>query len=121
MQDDGSIVQVAADGDTDVLSQRCERLSAPVVAFGSSWLAQTAAGGDDEPEEVNGTVTPLPCGLPSSPTRPDVEAVIGTLPKSRASRFNPRESRSFCALVWFLGHCATASETASEDIADEQP
>ena len=56
VQDDGSVVQITADGDLDQLTQRSDRLSAPLVAFGSLWVAQTAAGGDDEPEEVNGTV-----------------------------------------------------------------
>jgi hypothetical protein len=56
VQDDGSVVQVGVDGEVDQLAQHPDRLSAPLVAFGSLWVSQTGAGGDDEPEEVNGTV-----------------------------------------------------------------
>ncbi len=53
---DGSVVQITADGDVELLTERSDRLSAPLSAFGSLWVVQTGAGGDDEPEEVNGTV-----------------------------------------------------------------
>ena len=54
--EDGSVIQITADGDVDLLTERTDRLSAPLAAFGSLWVVQTGAGGDDEPEEINGTV-----------------------------------------------------------------
>ena len=56
VHDDGSIVQITADGDVDLLTERSDRLSAPLVAFGAVWVVQTGAGGDTEPEAIDGTV-----------------------------------------------------------------
>jgi len=56
VHENGSVVQITADGDVDPLTQRSDRLSAPLLAFGSLWVVQTGAGDDTESEEVNGTV-----------------------------------------------------------------
>jgi streptogramin lyase len=53
----GSVVRITADGDVDVLTDRPDRLAAPLVAFGSLWLAETGAGGSDVVEDGDGQVT----------------------------------------------------------------
>ena len=51
----GSVVAVTAGGDVEPLSEQAHGLTAPVVAFGSLWAAQTGAGGTDVTEDADGT------------------------------------------------------------------
>ncbi|GEM_PF-6764266 len=80
VQDDGSVVQITAGGDVDLVTEGSERLSAPLVAFGSVWVVQTGAGDDTEPEEVNGTVEyRLDAVVRMDPLDGTVVATIGDL------------------------------------------